>query len=193
MPTKIASRKNAKPSSVNARPNTAPKRPMNSGQSRPNSNESTVPDTAPTANNTAKTFDQRRANSRHTASPVASQRHSAASSNTGIPTPNTASMMCAPSVSAICHRAQSKLSGSTADAINASVSIPAFRGKRSPCGRDSPDATTTAANSSRAAVRASPRSFGVTRETRESFTRRDPSAARPRRMAGQAPRLAVRL
>ena len=48
-PRKIASMKNAKPSSVNAEPIVAPARCMNSGQRRPSSNDNAVPETAPTA------------------------------------------------------------------------------------------------------------------------------------------------
>ena len=50
MPRKIASVKNAKPSSANGSPITGPNVPMNAGHSSPSSNDSTVPDTAPTAN-----------------------------------------------------------------------------------------------------------------------------------------------
>ena len=50
MPRKIASVKNANPSSANGSPIDFAERPMNRGHSRPSSNDSTVPDTAPTAN-----------------------------------------------------------------------------------------------------------------------------------------------
>ena len=58
------------PSIANSTPKTSPKRPVNSGHSRPNSNDSTVPVTAPTANVTATTFDQRRASSSASSSPL---------------------------------------------------------------------------------------------------------------------------
>lgn len=67
---KIASAKNAKPSSVNDSPSAPPYRAMKAGQSSPNSNESTVPDTAPTANSTANARDHLRASANQTGSPV---------------------------------------------------------------------------------------------------------------------------
>ncbi len=70
MPRKIASVKNAKPSSANGRPITAPEIRMNSGHSSPSSNDSTVPETAPTANRIAVPLAHRLASSRSTGSPV---------------------------------------------------------------------------------------------------------------------------
>ena len=58
------------PSIAKATPKTPPKRSMNSGQSRPNSKLSTVPVTAPTAKVTAIAFDQRRASSIASLSPL---------------------------------------------------------------------------------------------------------------------------
>ena len=59
---KIASMKNAKPSSENGRPMMPPASFMNSGHSKPNSNERIVPETAPTANKIAIPLAQARAN-----------------------------------------------------------------------------------------------------------------------------------
>src|SRR5207249_2482078 len=53
MPRKIASVKNANPSSENGIPMMGPANRMNSGHNSPSSNDSTVPDTAPTANRIA--------------------------------------------------------------------------------------------------------------------------------------------
>ena len=52
-PRKMASVKNANPSSENGRPTIGPANYMNFGQSSPSSNDNTVPETAPTANSTA--------------------------------------------------------------------------------------------------------------------------------------------
>ena len=62
-PMKIASMKNAKPSSENGRPMMPPAYFMNCGHSRPSSNDRIVPDTAPTANRIAMPFAQVRARS----------------------------------------------------------------------------------------------------------------------------------
>jgi hypothetical protein len=64
MPRKIASVKNANPSSANGGPITGPNVPMNAGQSRPSSNDSTVPETAPTANKIPVPFASRLLSSR---------------------------------------------------------------------------------------------------------------------------------
>src|SRR3989442_14843635 len=53
MPRKIASVKNANPSSENGMPMIEPANSMKRGHRRPSSNDSTVPDTAPTANRIA--------------------------------------------------------------------------------------------------------------------------------------------
>ena len=58
---KIASVKNAMPSSVNPRPKTSPNLAMKPGQRMPSSKLRIVPVTTPAANNAAMTFDQRRA------------------------------------------------------------------------------------------------------------------------------------
>ena len=65
MPTKIASMKNAAPSSENGRPMMPPAKAMNRGHSSPSSKLMIVPEAAPTANRIANTFDQRRASARH--------------------------------------------------------------------------------------------------------------------------------
>ena len=59
MPRKIASVKNANPSSENGIPMIGPANSMNRGHRSPSSNDSTVPDTAPTANRIAVPFAQR--------------------------------------------------------------------------------------------------------------------------------------
>ena len=64
MPRKIASGKNAKPSSENGMPMIGPGERMKRGHSSPSSNDSTVPDTAPTANRIAVPLAQRFASSR---------------------------------------------------------------------------------------------------------------------------------
>jgi len=61
---KIASVKNAIPSSVKPRPNTWPNLDMNAGQRMPSSKLRIVPVTTPAAKSAAITFDQRRASVR---------------------------------------------------------------------------------------------------------------------------------
>ena len=90
MPTKIASMKNAAPSSENGRPMIPPAYAMKRGKRSPSSKLMIVPDAAPTANSTANTFDQRRASARHTGSPVRRCIPSATSIISGNPTPSTA-------------------------------------------------------------------------------------------------------
>ena len=90
MPTKIASRKNAAPSSENGKPMIPPAKAMNRGHSSPSSKLMIVPDAAPTANRIANTFDQRRASARQTGSPVRRCIPSAISIISGNPTPSTA-------------------------------------------------------------------------------------------------------
>src|SRR3954470_10106925 len=108
MPRKMASVKNAKPSSENGMPIIGPANSMNRGHSRPSSNESTVPDTAPTANKTAVPVAHRFASCRYTASPVRRHRHSASTISTGIAIPISANTMWKPSEMPICRRAASR-------------------------------------------------------------------------------------
>jgi hypothetical protein len=61
MPRKMASTKNANPSSENGIPKMGPAKAMNRGHRSPSSNDRTVPDTAPTANRIAVPCAQRRA------------------------------------------------------------------------------------------------------------------------------------
>ena len=93
MPRKIASVKNAKPSSANGSPIDSPKRPMKRGHSRPSSNDSTVPDTAPTANRMlvplASCFDS----SRYSGSRVRRCCTSASTISAGSATPAAANTM----------------------------------------------------------------------------------------------------
>src|SRR5512143_11898 len=93
MPRKMASVKNANPSSENGIPMIAPANRMNSGQSRPSSNDSTVPDTAPTAKRIAVPRAHRLARSRWMGSPERRQRRSATTMRTGIAIPTTAKTM----------------------------------------------------------------------------------------------------
>jgi len=62
-PMKIASMKNAKPSSENGKPMMPPAYFMNCGHSKPNSKDRIVPETAPTANKIAIPLAQTRARS----------------------------------------------------------------------------------------------------------------------------------
>jgi hypothetical protein len=93
MPRKMASVKNAKPSSENGMPMIAPACSMNVGQSSPSSKLNTVPETAPTANRMAVPLAHRLASSRSTGSRVRSHRHSAMTISAGIPMPTTANTM----------------------------------------------------------------------------------------------------
>jgi hypothetical protein len=63
---------------------------MKRGNRSPSSKLMIVPEAAPTANRTANTFDHRRANARHTGSPVRRCIPSATSIISGRPTPSTA-------------------------------------------------------------------------------------------------------
>jgi hypothetical protein len=77
LPRKIASRKNAKPSSENGIPMIAANERMNSGHSRPSSKGNTVPETAPTAARIVVPFAHRFASSRYASSRVTLHLHSA--------------------------------------------------------------------------------------------------------------------
>ena len=90
MPTKIASTKNAAPSSENGKPMMPPANAMNRGHNSPSSKLMIVPEAAPTANKIANTFDHRRANARQVGSPVRRYIPSAVSIINGNPTPSTA-------------------------------------------------------------------------------------------------------
>src|SRR5215208_5386914 len=105
MPRKMASVKNANPSSENGIPMIGPANAMKLGQRSPSSKESTVPDTAPTANRIAVPFAHRLASSRYAGSPVRCHRRSATTISAGIPIPMTANTMWNASDIAICERA----------------------------------------------------------------------------------------
>ena len=111
---KIASTKNAMPSSANGRPITAPYSRMNAGHSRPISKLRIVPDTAPTAKSTAATLDQRSASSSATGSRLRMPRRCTTQMTTGKATPKQARTMCDPSDTVICHRAGSSAPDSLA-------------------------------------------------------------------------------
>jgi hypothetical protein len=64
MPTKMASTKNEKPSSVKPRPKTFPKSAIHCGHSMPSSKDKMVPVTTPTANSASMIRDQRLASAR---------------------------------------------------------------------------------------------------------------------------------
>src|SRR5829696_3429560 len=108
MPRKIASVKNANPSSEKGMPMIGPAYAMNPGQSSPSSNDSTVPETAPTANRIAVPFAHRLARSSATGSRVRCHRRSASTMSAGMPIPTTAKMMWKASDMAICDRAASR-------------------------------------------------------------------------------------
>src|SRR6266571_1635218 len=108
MPRKIASRKNAKPSSEKGMPKIGPAKAMNGGHSRPSSNESTVPDTAPTANRIAVPRAQRRASVSAAASFLRSHHSSAIAISTGIAMPMAAKTMWNASDIAIWARAAAR-------------------------------------------------------------------------------------
>ena len=105
---KIASRKNEKPSSAKARPKTSPNVAMKFGHSRPSSKLRIVPVTTPTANSASMTFDQRRASTRYSGSPVRRCSHSTNSTIAGNAIPKQTSGMCAAKDSACICRASSR-------------------------------------------------------------------------------------
>ena len=93
MPRKIASVKNAKPSSANGSPIDSPNRPMKRGHSRPSSNDSTVPDTAPTANKMLVPLASCFESSRYSGSRVRRCCTSASTISAGSATPAAANTM----------------------------------------------------------------------------------------------------
>src|SRR5436309_4684702 len=108
MPRKIASRKNAKPSSANGNPKIGPAKAMKAGHSRPSSNESTVPETAPTANRIAVPRAQRWARASAAASFFRSHHSSAIAISTGIAMPMAAKTIWNASDIAIWERAAAR-------------------------------------------------------------------------------------
>jgi len=101
MPRKIASVKNAKPSSEKGMPITAPAWRMNSGNKRPSSKASTVPDTAPIAKNTAVPLAQALVKARYSGARRRSHNSSARLIKIGMVMPIEAKTMWKPSESAI--------------------------------------------------------------------------------------------
>src|SRR5216683_3169101 len=89
--------KKAKPSAEKGSPMMLPLNAMKPGQSSPSSKESAVPETAPIAKISANAFAQRRANASQTGSCRQSPMPSAASINSGMPTPSTAKTIWNPS------------------------------------------------------------------------------------------------
>ena len=128
MPTKIASRKKAKPSSTNGKPYTSPNGAIRPGQRMPISNDSSVPDTAPAANSTPIALAQVWARSRSIGLPRLWARHSVNTTIVGNAIPKHENTMCQPSDSAICIRAGNRFSAAPAS-TSAWSTRPAWSGR----------------------------------------------------------------
>jgi hypothetical protein len=102
---KIASTKNAIPSSAKATPKTSPNSSIQFGHSRPSSKERIVPVTTPTANRIIITFDHRLATALYEGSPVRSHSPSMNSTIAGNEIPKQTTGMWTPSESACIWRA----------------------------------------------------------------------------------------